>query len=75
MGNMLKTVLLLTALTVLFVLIGRLIGGTLGMIVAFGLALLMNFGAYWFSDRLALSLAGAQEVSYAEAPALHQLVE
>ncbi|TAK27057.1 MAG: protease HtpX [Chloroflexota bacterium] len=73
--NTLKTVLLLTVLTVLLVLMGRLVGGTSGMIVAFGLALLMNFGTYWFSDRLALAMAGAKEVSYEEAPELHRLVE
>lgn len=74
-GNTLKTALLLTTLTVLFVLVGRLLGGTGGMVLALGLALAMNFGAYWFSDRLALSMAGAKEVSPAEAPELHWLVE
>ena len=75
MGNLFKTVLLLTTLTVLFVLMGNLIGGTVGMIVAFGLALLMNAGAYWFSDRMALTMAGAREISFAEAPELHRLIE
>ncbi len=74
-GNTLKTVVLLTTLTVLFVLMGRMLGGTGGMVMAFGLALLMNFGAYWFSDKLALSMAGATEVSYEQAPELHRLVE
>ena len=74
-GNTLKTVMLLTALTVLFVLIGQMVAGTGGMVLFFGLALLMNFGAYWFSDRMALAMAGAKEVSYEEAPELHRLVE
>jgi heat shock protein HtpX len=61
-------------LTVLLVLAGRWFGGTQGMLIAFLLALLMNGGAYWFSDRLALSLAGAREVDRYEAPRLHQMV-
>ncbi|MHB1004650.1 MAG: zinc metalloprotease HtpX [Chloroflexota bacterium] len=74
-GNMLKTALLLTALTVLFVLIGRGIGGNGGMVFAFGLALVMNLGTYWFSDKLALSMSGAKEVSETDAPELHRMVE
>ncbi|MHB8993352.1 MAG: zinc metalloprotease HtpX [Chloroflexota bacterium] len=70
-----KTALLLTSLTVLLVLTGRLVGGTGGMVFAFGLALLMNFGAYWFSDRMALAMSGAKEVSHEEAPELHRMVE
>ncbi len=75
MGNTLKTVLLLTSLTVLLVLMGNVAGGTGGMIFAFGLALIMNFGAYWFSDKMALAMAGAKEVSYEESPKLHQIVD
>jgi heat shock protein HtpX len=44
------------------------------MMIAFGFALLMNGGAYWFSDRIALRMAGAREVTPDEAPELHQLV-
>jgi heat shock protein HtpX len=72
--NTLKTAALLATLTVLLVLAGRWFGGTQGMLIAFLLALLMNGGAYWFSDRLALSLAGAREVDRYEAPRLHQMV-
>lgn len=75
MSNTLKTALLLTSLTVLLVLMGRLVGGTGGMVLFFGFALLMNFGAYWFSDRMALAMSGAKEVSYEEAPELHRMVE
>src|SRR3989304_8999136 len=74
-GNTLKTVILLTALTVLLVLVGRMLAGTGGMVLAFGLALVMNLGAYWFSDRIALAMSGAKEASYQEAPDLHRLVE
>jgi len=73
--NTLKTVALLAALTALFIFVGRLIGGNGGMIIAFFFAVIMNFGAYWFSDKIALRMAGAHEVSYNEAPELHRLVD
>lgn len=73
-ANGLKTAVLLAALTALLVFLGDLAGGTSGMIVAFVFAAVMNVAAYWFSDRLALRMAGAKEVSYEEAPELHDLV-
>jgi heat shock protein HtpX len=73
--NTLKSVVLLAALTALLVFVGRAIGGTGGMLVAFGLALAMNFASYWWSDKLALSMAGAREVSPEAAPGLHRMVE
>ncbi len=72
--NTLKTTALLAALTVLLVLAGRWFGGAQGMGIAFALAVLLNGGAYWFSDKLALSMAGAREVSRYEAPHLYQMV-
>jgi len=74
-GNTLKTTLLLAALTGLFVLIGSALGGRTGMIMAFGLAVVMNMGAWWFSDKLALKMSRARAVSREEAPHLHQMVE
>ena len=74
MNNTLKTAVLLGALTGLLVLIGDYFGGRQGMVIAFGFAFLMNFGAYWFSDRIALSIYRAQEVREAEAPELHRMV-
>lgn len=74
-GNTLKTVVLLAALTGVFLVIGRLVGGNGGMIFAFILAVVMNFGAYWFSDKVALRMSGAQEVSYQQAPELHRTVD
>ncbi len=71
----LKTVLLLGFLTGLFLLVGKLIGGQQGMIIAFFFAMAMNFFTYWFSDKMVLSMYGAREVSYEEAPWLHQMVE
>jgi heat shock protein HtpX len=72
--NTLKTTILLSTLTGLLMLVGRALGGTGGMFIAFMFAILMNGGAYWFSDRLALRMAGAREVSPSEAPDLHRLV-
>lgn len=73
--NTMKTGVLLAALTGFFVLIGSAIGGQTGMIIAFVFAVALNMGAWWFSDSLALRLSGAHEVSPAEAPELHQMVE
>jgi heat shock protein HtpX len=73
--NTLKTTVLLGALTALLVAMGGLLGGTSGMVLGFVIAVAMNFGSYWFSDRIALKMAGAREVSAQEAPELHELVE
>lgn len=74
-ANTIKTTLLLGGLTGLLVLIGSALGGTGGMIFAFGFAILMNMGAWWFSDSIALRFSGAKEVSREEAPDLHRIVE
>ena len=73
-ANGLKTALLLGGLTAVLLLLGYGIGGEGGMLLGFGVAAVMNIGAYWFSDRIALRMAGAREVSEAEAPELHSLV-
>jgi len=75
MSNTLKSVLLLGILTGLLVVMGRVIGGNAGMILAFGLAVVMNFSAYWFSDQIALRMAGAREVTPEEAPQIHGIVD
>ena len=75
MGNKIQTFLLLGGLTIFLVLIGRVLGGQNGMIIAFVLALGMNFFSYWFSDKIVLKMYGAQEVTPAEAPELHHMVE
>lgn len=75
MSNTIKSVLLLGTLTGLLVLMGRVLGGNTGMVFAFGLAVVMNFSAYWFSDQIALRMAGAREVSPEQAPQLHGIVE
>jgi heat shock protein HtpX len=73
--NTFKTTILLAALTGLFIAIGSAIGGQAGLIIAFGLAVVMNMGAWWFSDKLALRMSGARAVEPHEAPELHQMVE
>jgi len=74
MGNLVKTGVLLAALTVLLVLIGGALGGEQGMVVAFALAMVMNFGSYWFSDRIVLAMYRAQPVDEAQAPGLYRIV-
>ena len=75
MGNTLKTFILMAALTALFMFGGQALGGQSGMALALVLALGMNFFAYWYSDKLALTMSRAQEVSYEQAPQLHEMVE
>lgn len=62
MGNNLKTALLLGTLSGLFLLVGQAVGGQSGLIVAFCFAALMNFGSYWFSDKIVLAMYRAREV-------------
>src|SRR5262249_36950865 len=74
MSNMLKTTLFLALLTVLFIAVGGLVGGRSGMIIAFGLALVMNFVSYWFSDKIMLKMYGAQPIGEAELPVVQRIV-
>jgi heat shock protein HtpX len=75
MNSMLKTLVLMAGLTALFMAAGQALGGSQGMTMALIMALAMNFFAYWFSDKMALAMSGAREVSREEEPELHQLVE
>lgn len=75
MMNHFKTTLLLSLLTVLLVVMGGAIGGQGGMLIAFVLAAVMNFGSYWFSDRIVLRMYGAQEISREDHPAFYGMVE
>jgi heat shock protein HtpX len=65
-----RTALLLAALTGLFLACGWLIGGQTGMVIAFGLAVAMNVGSYWFSDKLVLNMYGARQVEGTELNAI-----
>ena len=71
----LRTVIFLGILTGLLMAIGGIIGGTVGMLIALIIAGIMNFASYWFSDKIVLSMYGAREISYEEAPWLHEMVE
>lgn len=73
--NYLKTTLLLAVLTVLLVGIGHLLGGQRGAVTAFIFALVMNFGSYWFSDKIVLAMYRAQPLARSEAPEVHRIVE
>lgn len=69
-----KTALMLTGLTVLLVMVGGALGGRGGLMIALVLGLILNGVSFWFSDKIALRMAGAREVSEAEAPGLHRMV-
>lgn len=72
--NWLRTTVLLAGLTALLLTAGQAIGGQSGLIIALLIAGAMNFGAYWFSDRMVLRMYRAQEVGPREAPELYQTV-
>jgi heat shock protein HtpX len=72
--NNAKTALLLIVLSGLLVYVGSLFGGSHGAAIAFGFAVVMNVGAYWFSDRMVLAAYRAKEVTEAEAPELYGVV-
>ena len=71
--NILKTTFLLTALTLLLLLVGKAIGGNGGMMIALIMAGVMNLVSYWFSDKIVLKMYGAREVTEAEAPRLYRI--
>lgn len=73
-GAALRTTILLASLSGLLVLIGALIGGPSTAALFLGIALLMNLFSYFFSDKLALKMSGAQPIDESEAPRLYQLV-
>ncbi|MFQ3549306.1 MAG: zinc metalloprotease HtpX [Armatimonadota bacterium] len=72
--NWLKTMFLMGFLTIIVVLIGDYLGGQDGMIIAFGIALIMNFGNYWFSDKIVLAMYRAQPVDERSYPRLISMV-
>jgi len=70
-----KTFLFLSFLTILFIIVGGLIGGTQGAFVAFILALAINLFSYWFSDKIVLRRYGAREVLRTDNSRLYSIVE
>lgn len=74
MSNVLKTTFLLGALTGLLLMFGQIFGGRMGMIIAFGFAVVMNFGSYWFSDRIVLAMYRAKPINESDDPELFSIV-
>lgn len=74
MNNFLRTTILLGALTGLLLFFGSVFGGRSGMIFAMGFAVIMNMGAYWFSDKIVLKLYRAQPVTEGQDPELYSIV-
>ena len=75
MANRAKTLLLLTLLTGLLLFIGEALGGRSGLVMALFFAFIMNFISYWFSDSIVLKMYGAREVTPAEMPELHGIID
>ncbi len=74
MGNQFRTAFLLGLMTILVILLGQLLGGRQGMLIAFVLAAGMNFFSYWYSDKIVLRMYRAQEVTAQQAPDLYRMV-
>jgi len=74
MGNVLKTGLLLAVLSIMLISLGGLLGGRGGMMLGLVMALVMNLGSYWFSDKIVLAMYRAQPITEAEAPELYAIV-
>jgi heat shock protein HtpX len=72
--NTLRTVVLMAGLTALMVVLGNAFGGQNGMFIAFGIAMVMNFASYWFSDKIVLRMYNGREVSESQAPELYSMV-
>ena len=72
--NSLKIFFLFLLMTMLFIVVGYLLGGRNGMVIAFVIAALMNFFSYWFSDKVVLKMYRAQPVTEVSHPRLHRIV-
>ncbi|WP_445663980.1 zinc metalloprotease HtpX [Fodinibius sp. AD559] len=73
--NSLRTVFLMTLAAVLFMLVGQVLGGSTGLIIAFVFAMGMNFFSYWKSDKMVLRMYDAQPVDRKSHPALYNMIE
>ena len=74
MFNLMKTAVLMAAITALFMAIGSVMGGHSGMMIALAIAVAMNFFSYWFSDKMVLKMYNAREVDEAGAPQFYRMV-
>ena len=75
MYNTLRTGALMAFLIVLFALLGNAIAGSQGLVIAFVVAVAMNFGSYWFSDKVVLNMYKAKEVGPQDSPELYEMVD
>lgn len=73
--NTIKTTFLMAAIMALFLLVGYALGGNTGMTIALVFSLVMNFGSYWFSDKIVLSMYRAQPVTREQAPRFYDMIE
>lgn len=74
MTSQFKTIILLALLSAIIIFLGGLIGGRSGIVIALGLAILMNVGSYWYSDKIVLAMYRARELGADESPFLHEIV-
>ena len=74
MFNLMKTAILMAAITALFMLLGQMWGGRSGMMLALLIALGLNFFSYWFSDKIVLRMTNAHEVDERSAPGFVRIV-
>ncbi|SMF36880.1 zinc metalloprotease HtpX [Desulfovibrio gilichinskyi] len=75
MTSQIKTFFLLAALTSIILFLGGMMGGRTGLIIAFGLAVFMNVGSYWYSDKIVLKMYKARQLSRNDAPQVFAMVE
>ncbi|MBQ8172897.1 MAG: zinc metalloprotease HtpX, partial [Mailhella sp.] len=75
MTSQIKTLVLMAALSAVLIFMGGALGGQQGILIALVFALIMNVGSYWYSDKIVLSMYRAQELSPADAPVVHQIVD
>lgn len=74
-GNWVKTSILMAGILALFAMVGAVVGGAQGMMIAFVIGLGMNFFAYWFSDKMVLKMYDAREVDETSAPQFYNMVK
>ncbi|TIH13735.1 zinc metalloprotease HtpX [Marinifilum sp. JC120] len=75
MTSQIKTFFLLSALTAIILFLGGMMGGRTGLVIAFGLAMFMNVGSYWYSDKIVLKMYKARQLSANDAPQVHAMVQ
>ena len=75
LGNQLKTVMLMGLLTAFVILAGGALGGKSGLIIALGMALVMNGASYWYSDKIVIKMTGSKPLNRQDNPKLYEMVE